>query len=83
MSNPLKVNIGLYSSAGVKPENQDSLNYCTPKNEDLENKGIVTVLADGVSTSEAAKQASHTAVTSFISDYYSTPDTWSTKKSCQ
>jgi serine/threonine protein phosphatase PrpC len=83
MSSQLKINIGLYSSAGVKPENQDSLSYCTPTDESLESKGIVTVLADGVSTSEAAKQASHTAVTSFVSDYYSTPDTWSTKKSCQ
>ena len=83
MSNSLKIDIGLYSSAGVKPENQDSLNHCTPTDESLESKGIVTVLADGVSTSEAAKQASQTAVTSFVSDYYSTPDTWSTKKSCQ
>ncbi len=83
MSNQLKVNIGLYSSAGVKPENQDSLSHCIPTDDSLENKGIISVLADGVSTSEAAKQASHTAVTSFISDYYSTPDTWSTKKSCQ
>ncbi|MCF6254523.1 MAG: bifunctional protein-serine/threonine kinase/phosphatase, partial [Thiomicrorhabdus sp.] len=70
MSNQLKINIGLYSSAGVKPENQDSLNHYTPTDESLESKGIVTVLADGVSTSEAAKQASQTAVTSFISDYY-------------
>ena len=83
MSNQLNIAIGLYSSAGVKPENQDSLSHCIPTDESLENKGIVTVLADGVSSSEAAKQASHTAVTSFISDYYSTPDTWSTKKSCQ
>ncbi len=83
MSDPLNIAIGLYSSAGVKSENQDSLSHCIPTDESLENKGIVTVLADGVSSSEAAKQASQTAVTSFISDYYSTPDTWSTKKSCQ
>jgi len=83
MARQLQVTIGLYTSAGIKAENQDSVNHCIPTDESLDNKGIVAVLADGVSSSEAAKQASDTAVKSFIEDYYSTPDTWSTKKSCQ
>ncbi|GKT11604.1 MAG: eukaryotic-like serine/threonine-protein kinase [Thiomicrorhabdus sp.] len=83
MSRELKIDIGLYTSAGIKAENEDSVNFCIPTNQDLQNKGIVAVLADGVSSSEAAKEASDTAVKSFIEDYYSTPDTWSTKKSCQ
>jgi len=77
------MDIGCHSTAGVKHENQDSVNFSIPTDQSLENKGIVAVLADGVSSSEAAKQASDTAVKSFISDYYSTPDTWGTKKSCQ
>jgi len=83
MSQQLSMDIGCHSTAGVKPENQDSVNFSIPTDQTLENKGIVAVLADGVSSSEAAKQASDTAVKSFISDYYSTPDTWGTKKSCQ
>lgn len=83
MANQLKANIAGYSSAGVKPENEDAINFAIPFDARLESKGIVCVLADGVSSSEAAKQASNTAVKSFIDDYYSTPDTWSTKKSCQ
>ena len=83
MSRQLKIDAGLYSSAGIKAENQDAVNYCIPTDNELESKGCVSVLADGVSSSEAAKQASDTAVKSFIEDYYSTPDTWSTKKSCQ
>ncbi len=83
MNKQLKIEAGLYTSAGVKEENQDSVNFHIPQDDSLESKGIVTVLADGVSSSEAAKQASDTAVKTFLSDYYSTPDTWSTKKSCQ
>lgn len=83
MATQLKAKIAGYSSAGTKDENEDAINYCITTNSTLENKGIVAVLADGVSTSEAAKQASNIAVKSFIEDYYSTPDTWSTKKSCQ
>ncbi len=84
MSGNLKVEVGGYSSAGHKPENQDSIGYLVPKEtQELENKGIVTLLADGVSSSEAAKQASNTAVQTFLNDYYATPETWGTKKSCQ
>lgn len=83
MATQLNVSIGGYSSAGVKPQNEDAINYSIPTDNTLETKGVVSVLADGVSSSEAAKEASHTAVSSFIEDYYSTPDTWSTKKSCQ
>ncbi len=83
MALPLIISAGFHSTAGVKPENQDSVNYCIPLDNALEFKGAVAVIADGVSSSEAAKQASETAVKSFIQDYYSTPDTWSTKKSCQ
>ncbi|NPA72000.1 MAG: bifunctional protein-serine/threonine kinase/phosphatase [Gammaproteobacteria bacterium] len=84
MAQSLIINAGFHTTAGVKPENQDSVNYSIPKEDsELESKGAIAVIADGVSSSEAAKQASETAVKSFIQDYYSTPDTWSTKKSCQ
>jgi len=83
MATQLKVSIGGHSTAGIKPENQDAINHRIPRDLSLETKGIVSVLADGVSSSEAAKEASNTAVSSFLEDYFSTPDTWSTKKSCQ
>ena len=34
-------------------------------------------VADGVSTAEAGREASHTAVERFLEEYYQTPDTWS------
>ena len=77
----LKVNIQLSSQAGIKPENQDACAYHAPSAPLLENKGIVGVIADGVSACERAKEASSTCVQGFLSDYYSTPDSWSTENS--
>jgi protein phosphatase len=39
-------------------------------------KGITSVIADGVSACERAAEASSCCVNSFLSDYYSTPDSW-------
>lgn len=78
----LAVRYGQQSLAGKKAENQDALGCSVPGNPVmLENKGIVCALADGISSSEQARQASHAAVTGFIEDYFSTPDSWSVKQS--
>lgn len=77
----LKVNINFNSQAGVKPENQDACAYHLPSPPLLDNKGICAVIADGVSASEKAKEASSCCVQGFISDYYSTPDSWSVQNS--
>ena len=74
----LMVDIGLCSTKGVKPENEDFVGSKVPENiHQLINKGIAIAVADGVSSAEAGKEASETAVNNFIRDYYQTPDTWS------
>ncbi len=74
----LRVDAGLYTTKGVKRENEDAVGAFIPTNQhDLLNKGICAVVADGVSTAEAGKQASEISVSQFIADYYDTPDTWS------
>ena len=77
----LQFTAGQYSDAGVKPQNEDAIGICIPKGLSLTTKGAVTVIADGVSAAEAGKEASETCVTNFIADYFSTPDSWSVKKS--
>lgn len=76
----LAIEFAQYSSAGIKKENQDSLGARIPEGSLLASKGIAVAIADGVSTSEAARQASQMAVTGFLSDYYATPDTWRTQQ---
>ncbi len=69
------------SIAGRKPDNQDTVGARIPEGAQLANKGIAIAIADGVSSSASAKQASQAAITGFLSDYYATPDTWRTQTS--
>ncbi len=83
-STSLKVNIGCITDAGIKATNEDAANFHIPEQaHQLENKGICCVLADGVSTAEAGKEASEQSVSRFIEDYYKSPDTWSVSHSGQ
>jgi len=67
-----------HSVTGLKSQNEDFAGVYVPEDPYLSlSKGIALVVADGVSSAEAGKDASHTAVTRFIDEYYQTPDTWS------
>ena len=77
------VSIGQYSTKGRKEINQDFHDICIPKEPQLTNKGIAIALADGISSSEVSQEASKVSVTSFLTDYFSTPDLWSVKKSVE
>ncbi|GAB3113139.1 bifunctional protein-serine/threonine kinase/phosphatase [Bordetella tumbae] len=79
----LQVTTGQYSDRGRKSGNQDFHSLCIPDRPLLHTKGIAVALADGISSSDVSHIASETAVSSFIEDYYCTPETWSVKKSAQ
>ncbi|WP_448216620.1 protein kinase domain-containing protein [Endozoicomonas sp. 2B-B] len=79
---PLKMTTAAASSVGVKEENQDAWVAEVPANTHvMHNKGAVLALADGVSACSEARRASHTSISSFTSDYYSTPDSWTARYS--
>ncbi|MDC0611453.1 bifunctional protein-serine/threonine kinase/phosphatase [Vibrio sp.] len=70
------------SLTGSREENQDAFIVKYPtQNDELTHKGIVACIADGVSCSTQAQQASHTATTQFVTDYYSTPASWGIERS--
>uniref|UniRef100_UPI0035614E66 protein kinase domain-containing protein n=1 Tax=Amphritea sp. TaxID=1872502 RepID=UPI0035614E66 len=77
----LNVSFGGYSTAGQKPVNQDAFAAHLPINSSARFKGAAAAIADGVSSCENSHIASQTSVTSFIEDYFSTPDSWSVKQS--
>jgi len=81
LNGALSIAVGQYSCRGVKPRNEDAIGIRIPDGLMLTTKGAVTVICDGVSAAEAAEQASAISVSNFITDYYSTPDSWSVKKS--
>jgi len=83
MPSKLQINSSHYSIAGIKPQNEDSCGIVVPDLPLLTTKGIAAVVADGMSGSDDGKQASEGCVKSFLSDYLSTPETWSVKNSGQ
>ena len=83
MKNQLKISISQYSDKGRKEVNQDFHDIRIPKEPQLSHKGIAIAIADGISSSDVSQIASKVSVSSFLSDYFSTPETWSVKKSAQ
>ncbi len=76
----LKLSYGGCSLKGKRDQNQDAFLINFPqKHAELLHKGVVACIADGVSCSEHSQIASQTAAMQFISDYYSTPNSWSVK----
>ncbi len=80
----LKIRAGQHSEAGVKESNEDCCGIHIPDSAlTIRYKGVAAVIADGVSSSEAGRQAAETCVQGFLTDYYSTPDSWSVKTASQ
>ena len=83
MTSSLSVSAGQYSDAGVKPVNQDFHGLLVPKGHQLITKGIAVAIADGISSSNVSQIASESAVAGFLSDYFSTPESWSVRDAHQ
>lgn len=84
LKSTLKIELSQISDKGPKPENQDTVGARIPSDDQhstLATKGIAIAVADGVSSSSSARQASQAAVTGFLTDYYATPETWRTQQS--
>jgi len=79
----LRLSVGQCSAAGVKAQNEDAIGIRIPDGNLLTTKGAAAIVADGVSAAEAGREASHTCVSNFLSDYFSTPESWSVKQSAQ
>lgn len=78
-----KATVGINTDAGVKPVNEDAIGFRIPEDHLINTKGMVAVVADGVSTAEAGKEAAERCVSTILTDYYSTPETWSVKHAVQ
>jgi serine/threonine protein phosphatase PrpC len=76
----LSISLGQSSIAGIKADNEDFYGANIPKEAtQLENKGITIAIADGMSGSDGGKEASQISIKQFLTDYYSTPESWTVK----
>ncbi|GAA5494758.1 serine/threonine-protein kinase PknD [Rubritalea halochordaticola] len=82
-SSRLRVTVGQSCLAGTKDQNEDCTGVRIGAGEDLRTKGVAAVVADGVGAASGSKVASETCVQGFLSDYFSTPDSWTVKTSAQ
>lgn len=73
----LRVDLGHASLSGARTRNEDYCAGVTPEGAELENKGILVAVADGVGGHANGREASEYCVRSLLADYYATPDTWS------
>jgi len=83
MPNSLAVSIGQFSSPGVKEDNQDFHGALIPTGADLSLKGVAVAIADGISSSPVSRIAAESAIKSFLTDYYCTPESWTVPTSAQ
>ena len=82
-SNTLKISVGQATEAGAKPVNEDCVGIRIPDDSLLATKGIAAVISDGVSAASAGLEAAEMCVQGFLTDYYSTPESWQVKTSGQ
>ncbi|MDR7039594.1 serine/threonine protein phosphatase PrpC/predicted Ser/Thr protein kinase [Methylobacterium sp. BE186] len=83
MPSDLTLSLGQHSERGRKATNQDFHGALIPERPTLALKGAAVAIADGIGSSAVSHVASETAVKSFLTDYYDTPDTWPVKLSAR
>jgi protein phosphatase len=85
-ANSFQATIATHTDAGAKKSlNEDAVGFRVPDAEDdlLTTKGAVAVVADGVSSAEAGREAAHRSVEAVLQNYFKTPELWSVKHSIQ
>ncbi len=81
MTKKLSIESAHQCLAGGKEENEDTCGIQVADGQLLKTKGIAAAIADGMSGSDAGKEASQACVKGFLSDYFSTPETWTVQTS--
>lgn len=72
---------GQRSLAGARQHNEDCFAHAAPEAALVESKGVLLVVADGVSGSGRGREAAEYVVRGLLSGYYATPETWSVLRS--
>lgn len=73
---PLRVAVGYASLTGPRERNEDFCGVVTPDGPELDNKGVLAAVADGIGGHRGGREAAEYTVRGLLADYYATPDTW-------
>ena len=80
---PLKIDVGHASLTGPRERNEDFCGVATPEGQELENKGVVAAIADGIGGHKGGREAAEYTVRGLLADYYATPDTWAVPRAIE
>jgi serine/threonine protein phosphatase PrpC len=61
---------------GPRERNEDFCGVATPEGQELENKGVIAAVADGIGGHKGGREAAEYTVRGLLADYFATPDTW-------
>lgn len=73
--------VGQSSLTGAHDHNEDRYAHAAPETELVESKGVLLVVADGVSGEGRGREAAEYVVRGLLSGYYATTETWSVLRS--
>ena len=74
---PLAVLTGYASLAGPRERNEDYVGLVAAAGGELDTKGMLLAVADGVGGASGGREAAEYTVRGLLADYYATPATWS------
>ncbi|MFZ2628983.1 MAG: protein kinase [Rugosibacter sp.] len=77
----LQVDIAHSTLTGLRSRNEDYVGAATPEGDELDAKGMLLAVADGVGGHAQGREAAEYAVRNLLNDYFATPDTWGVAKS--
>jgi protein phosphatase len=72
----LSLQFGYATATGPRERNEDYGGFVEPDARLAATKGMLAVVADGVSGGVHGREAAESAVRNLLADYYATPDTW-------
>ncbi len=81
--NSLRLAIGHASLTGPRERNEDYCGVATPDGLELENKGVLAAVADGIGGHKGGREAAEYTVRGLLADYFATPDTWSVPRAIE
>ena len=80
---PLNVAVGYSSLTGPRERNEDFCGVATPEGLELENKGVIAAVADGIGGHKGGREAAEYTVRGLLADYFATPDTWAVPRAIE
>lgn len=80
---PLNVAVGYASLTGPRERNEDFCGIATPTGQELDNKGILAAVADGIGGHKGGREAAEYTVRGLLADYFATPDTWAVPRAIE